>query len=320
MAKMSTQNDVAAAALLAVVLYAWQDRRCRRQRRQLQLGGQGGSGDLVCDGSGKMFDAVAPRYDLLNRIMSFGLDRQWRAEAIDACLQPLVQWAGEATTSDGQSQQQRLELLDVATGTADVALDALHRHGRWLRAVVGVDASEGMIALARQKVHRAAADERVQLQVGDAESLPAEWSGRFDACVIAFGVRNFAHRAAALREIHRVLRKPSTDHSDTRPPSRLVILELIEPRTAHPLAPVARLFLRAGVPLLGALFSGRPREYLYLQRSARAFPPVESFVRFLSDECALHTLQVRHLSPFGLGPTLLVTTPAPLQDAKAMTT
>ncbi len=192
-------------------------------------------------GSGEMFDAIADRYDRMNRILSMGVDRSWRRRAIEALrLSPGAR------------------VLDVACGTADVALDVARRHPD--ATVLGVDVSRRMLDVGRAKVARAGFSERVELREGDAQAL--EWpDGHFDACTIAFGIRNVPDRDLALREMHRVL----------RPGGRLAVLELGAPERG-PLAWAARIHLRVVVPRLGAWLAGAPREYRYLQRSVEAFP------------------------------------------------
>lgn len=202
-------------------------------------------------GSGAMFDAIAPRYDLLNRLISLGIDQRWRRRTVRS-LGPAL--AGR--------------VLDLATGTADLAI--LIAKEAPAASVVGLDPSEGMLALARDKVRARGLDERVSLTAGDAQVLPFE-NGSFDGVTMAFGIRNVPDRAKALREMVRVL----------RPGGRVAILELGEPRSG-PLAAVARFHVHTVVPALGALLSRAP-EYRYLERSIAAFPPPEEFTALMRD-------------------------------------
>ena len=186
-----------------------------------------------------MFDAIAPRYDLLNALLSLGIDRSWRRAAVAAALV-------DAPRS----------ILDVATGTADLAL-ALERSAQGAR-VIGVDFSEPMLSVGRAKVARAGSN--VDLQWGDGTALPYP-DASFDAVTIAYGLRNFADVDAGLREFARVL----------RPGGRLVILEFPPP----PRGVFGRLFrayFTRVVPALGGLLSGRPAAYAYLPASVMAFP------------------------------------------------
>ena len=194
-------------------------------------------------GSGRMFDRIARRYDLLNRVMSFGTDQRWRRKVVRS-LQ-----AREGT-----------HLLDVATGTADLAI-LLARTGA---TVAGVDPSANMLEVGRGKVERAGLDARVALREGIAESLPYA-DAAFDGACIAFGIRNVPDRLAGLREMFRVV----------RPGGRLAVLELNEPR-AGILAPLARFHVHRVVPWIGSVLSG-DREYRYLARSIAAFPPPAEF-------------------------------------------
>lgn len=202
-------------------------------------------------GSGAMFDRIAARYDLLNRVMSLGLDRRWRTRLVRALDLP----------PDAR-------VLDVASGTADVALRiiALHASAR----VTGLDPSAAMLAVGADKVRRAGREDAITLVVGDAQALPFADS-TFDAACIAFGIRNVPDRLAALREMARV----------TRPGGRVAVLELGEPGGGA-LSSLARLHVRHVVPRLGALLSGS-REYRYLQESIAAFPPPDAFMQLMRD-------------------------------------
>ena len=204
----------------------------------------------VDPGSGAMFDRIARRYDLLNRVLSLGLDRRWRRRTTDAlCL-----GAGA-------------RVLDLATGTGDLALEILRRHPD--AHVVGVDPSRGMLDIARDKAARRGAGDRLALEVGVAEELPFE-DRSFDAVTIAFGLRNVPDRARGLAEMARVL----------RPGGRLAVLELGEPR-GRVLGPLARFHIHRVVPRLGALLSGA-REYRYLEKSIAAFPPPETVTEMIA--------------------------------------
>jgi demethylmenaquinone methyltransferase/2-methoxy-6-polyprenyl-1,4-benzoquinol methylase len=202
------------------------------------------------DGSGAMFDRIAHRYDSLNRLMSLGLDRGWRRELVRRLM-----------VDHG-------EVLDVATGTADVAL-AVARAYPNVR-VVGVDPSAEMLAIGEEKALAAGLAHRIALEVGDAQALPFE-SERFAACCISFGIRNVPDRARALAEMARV----------TRRGGRVVVLELSEPGEGV-LGRLARIHVRHVVPRLGAWISGAD-EYRYLQRSIAAFPPPARFATSMSD-------------------------------------
>jgi demethylmenaquinone methyltransferase/2-methoxy-6-polyprenyl-1,4-benzoquinol methylase len=203
----------------------------------------------VADGSGAMFDAIARRYDLLNRVLSFGVDQRWRRKTVDAL--------------DASAPGARV--LDAATGTADLALLVARRHPE--ATVVGIDPSRGMLAVAERKAQRARAGERLELRVADAQALPFP-DASFDASCMAFGIRNVPDRGRALRELARV----------TRPGRRIAILELSEPQRGL-LAPLARFHVHRLVPWLGGLISGNA--YRYLERSIARFPPPDEFAETL---------------------------------------
>ena len=197
-------------------------------------------------GSGPMFDRIASRYDLLNRVISLGLDRGWRRRTAKALeLAP-----------DGC-------VLDLATGTADLALElaATYPSAR----VVGLDQASRMLAIGARKVERRGLRARVELVRGDASELPFP-AASFAACTMAFGIRNMPDRMRVLGELRRVL----------RPGGRVAILELTEPGGGW-LGRVARCHVHGLVPRVGALLSGA-EAYRYLARSIAAFPPPGEFV------------------------------------------
>lgn len=202
-------------------------------------------------GSGAMFDRIAQRYDLLNRVLSLGLDRSWRDRAVRAAAL-------------GPSAR----VLDLATGTGDLAIALATQCGDSM--VDALDPSRGMLDIARTKIEALGIARRVSLHEGDAQHLPFD-DQSFDAVTMAFGIRNVPDRLAALREIRRVL----------RPLGRAVILELAEP-TGGVLGPLARWHVHHVVPTVGALLSGA-WEYRYLQRSIAAFPPPEQFAALLRE-------------------------------------
>jgi len=196
-------------------------------------------------GSGEMFDRIAARYDLMNRIISLGIDQRWRRRTVDAlALKPGAR------------------VLDLATGTGDLAMMIARRHPEVT--VEGIDPSAGMLAEGERKVAAAALGARVKLRRGDAEHIDAE-DGSVDGISMAFGIRNVVDRPKALREMARAL----------KPGGRVAILELSEPKRGL-LGTLARVHIHHVVPTLGALLSGA-WEYRYLQRSIAAFPPAEEF-------------------------------------------
>ncbi len=221
------------------------------------------------DGSGEMFDGIATRYDRLNRILSLGLDRRWRKKLVRA-----LACSGEA------------ELLDVATGTADVAL-AIARALPQSR-VTGLDPSSGMLEVGRQKVDAAGLAARIELVEGDAQAMTFD-DDSFNAACISFGIRNVPDRARGLAEMTRV----------TRPGGRVVVLELGEPRRGL-MAPLARLHMEVIVPRVGAWITGTDA-YRYLHQSIAAFPPPDEFLAMMRNagltdvRCERLNLGVAHL-------------------------
>lgn len=200
------------------------------------------------DGSGAMFDRIAERYDTLNRIISLGMDRSWRRQMVEA-LAPLG--AGD-------------EVLDVATGTADIAIAVARRYPEVT--VTGLDPSVNMLEVGRGKLETLA--ERVELVEGDAQAMPFD-DDRFAGACIAFGIRNVPDREQGLREMARV----------TRPGGHVAVLELGEPYIG-PLAPFARFHAYQVVPRIGAWLSGDD-EYAYLAKSIQAFPKPDAFAAMM---------------------------------------
>jgi demethylmenaquinone methyltransferase/2-methoxy-6-polyprenyl-1,4-benzoquinol methylase len=199
-----------------------------------------------------MFDAIAGRYDLLNTVLSAGLDRYWRWRAIHA-----LQLTGHE------------RLLDVCTGTADIAIGAAAARAGAAR-VLGVDFAGAMLARGRAKVTGAGLDGRVQLIRGDAMRLPVA-DASVDAVTIAFGIRNVQDAAAACREIRRVL----------RPGGRVAILEFGIPR-APGLRQIYGWYFERVLPRVGRLVSRHGGAYAYLPASVGAFPSGRAFADVLA--------------------------------------
>jgi demethylmenaquinone methyltransferase / 2-methoxy-6-polyprenyl-1,4-benzoquinol methylase len=200
-----------------------------------------------------MFDAIAARYDLLNHLLSGGLDVHWRRQAIRA----LALRGGET-------------VIDLCTGTADVALTAVGARPGAAR-VLGLDFAGRMLALGARKVARAHAGGRVLLARADVTMIPAA-SGSADAATVAFGIRNVAEPGRAYREVHRALRAGG----------RFAILEFSLPRV-----PVLRGFylwyFRHVLPRVGRLISGHDSAYTYLPASVGTFPEPAHVVSQLAE-------------------------------------
>jgi len=201
-----------------------------------------------------MFDAIAPRYDLLNGVLSGGLDRYWRRRAIRS-----LQFTGAET------------LLDVCTGTGDVALAAA-RAARGARRVLGVDFAGAMLTRAVEKTRARQLDGRVRVVRGDAVRLPVP-ANAVDGVTIAFGIRNVAAPEAACAELLRVL----------RPGGRLAILEFGLP-VVPAVRPLYLWYFRHVLPRIGRAVSRHEGAYSYLPASVGAFPWGEAFAQILREQ------------------------------------
>jgi demethylmenaquinone methyltransferase/2-methoxy-6-polyprenyl-1,4-benzoquinol methylase len=199
-----------------------------------------------------MFDQIAPRYDLLNRLLSFGTDVRWRRAAVNYL-------ASELPADPGA-----LRLLDVATGTADLALALARRLNP--AEVVGIDLSAQMLARGRDKVAAAGLSGVIPLVQGDAADLPFE-AETFDGATVAFGVRNFENLRAGLEGIRRVLRTGAP----------LVVLEFSHPR-AFPIKQGYEFYSRHVMPRVGRAVSNSRTAYDYLPESVAAFPDDMEFL------------------------------------------
>ena len=211
--------------------------------------------DKTPDRIAGMFDAIAPRYDLLNHLLSAGIDRRWRKRMIAS-----LQLTGRET------------LIDVCTGTADVALEARRAAASGSRGaarVLGVDFAGAMLVLGLRKVRAAGEDARIALVRGDAMRIPAP-DACADAATVAFGVRNVQSIEVACLELARVL----------RPAGRLAILEFSVPRIPG-IGALYRWYFSRVLPLVGRCISGHTGAYSYLPASVGTFPPPGEFVTLL---------------------------------------
>lgn len=203
--------------------------------------------------SWRMFDRIAPRYDLLNRLLSFRRDVSWRREIVRAL-----------------PARDRLRVLDLATGTADVLLTLCRNVPRIARGV-GLDKSGGMLALGKRKAKSDRASTPTDFIHGDAQAL--SFAGEsFDVVTIAFGIRNVPNVPAALREMRRVL----------KPAGRALILEFSIP-TNPAFRALYLFYFRNVLPRIGALVSGDAQAYRYLNESAEAFPHGEAFLDLMRE-------------------------------------
>lgn len=198
-----------------------------------------------------MFDSIAFRYDFLNRFLSAGIDVYWRKKAI-AELQEIK----PAT------------VLDVATGTADVAL--LTHQILQPEKIVGIDISEGMLQYGHEKIKAKNLQHKIELQLGDSETINFP-NTTFNAITVSFGVRNFENLEKGLSEMLRVL----------KPGGKLVVLEFSKP-TNWLFKPIYGTYMNYIAPAFGKLFSNNKQAYAYLNESVLAFPERENFVHILN--------------------------------------
>jgi demethylmenaquinone methyltransferase/2-methoxy-6-polyprenyl-1,4-benzoquinol methylase len=197
-----------------------------------------------------MFDSIAKKYDFLNRFLSLGIDQGWRKKAISNLKEKPLN-----------------HLLDIATGTADMALMAYKQiHPK---KITGIDISEGMMQYGRIKIAEKGLEDTIQLTLGDSTEIPFQ-DAQFDGAMVAFGVRNFANLEKGLTEINRVL----------QPGSKLVVLEFSQPSSFW-FKPIYTLYMKWITPTVGKLFSGNKEAYAYLNESVIAFPEGKAFLQVL---------------------------------------
>jgi len=196
----------------------------------------------------QMFDNISGKYDLLNKVLSLGIDRMWRKKALSCLLAVHPEM-----------------LLDVATGTGDMVFiaDTLLRP----KVIKGVDLSSGMLAIARKRLitKEKYLHSSIEFLKGDAEQLQFD-TNTFNAATVAFGVRNFADLQAGLKEMNRVL----------KPDAPIVVLEFTKPRI-FPFRQLFDIYFKHLLPLIGAWTSGDRRAYKYLYESVQAFPDFDAF-------------------------------------------
>jgi demethylmenaquinone methyltransferase/2-methoxy-6-polyprenyl-1,4-benzoquinol methylase len=197
-----------------------------------------------------MFDSIAKRYDFLNRFLSLGIDQIWRKKAI-------AHFKGKPLN----------HLLDVATGTADMALMAYRQI--MPKQITGLDISEGMMQYGRIKIENKGLSKSIQLILGDSKNIPFD-DQIFDGAMVAFGVRNFADLEKGLAEMHRVLTVGG----------KIIILEFSQP-TLFWFKPFYAFYMNWVTPTIGKIFSGNKAAYAYLNESVAAFPEGKDFLSIL---------------------------------------
>ncbi|MBD8488055.1 bifunctional demethylmenaquinone methyltransferase/2-methoxy-6-polyprenyl-1,4-benzoquinol methylase UbiE [Echinicola sp. CAU 1574] len=196
-----------------------------------------------------MFNNISKRYDLLNHLLSLGIDITWRKKAIKML----------------QKDQPKL-ILDIATGTGDFAIEALALNPE---KVIGVDISEGMLAEGKKKIKNKKLDHLIELQMGDSEKLLFE-ENKFDAVIVSFGVRNFENLEKGLADMFRVL----------KPGGKVVIIEFSKPKK-FPLKQGYNFYFKYILPQIGKLISKDQSAYTYLPESVQAFPDGDDFLTVL---------------------------------------
>jgi len=198
----------------------------------------------------RMFDNISGKYDFLNHFLSLGIDIVWRKKAIRKLL-----------------DLHPREILDVATGTGDFAVESLSlKPDR----VIGVDISEGMLEVGRKKLERRGLNQKIELRKADSENLPFE-DNHFDAVIVAFGVRNFENLQQGLSEMLRVV----------KPGGRIVILEFSKP-SKFPMKQLYNVYFTTILPMIGRWISKDQAAYRYLPESVKAFPDGKDFLNLLT--------------------------------------
>jgi len=212
----------------------------------------------------EMFDGIAYRYDFLNRFLSAGIDTRWRKKAVMLL-----------------SKTRPKTILDVATGTADIAIMAsrlLHPDK-----IIGIDISDGMLEIGRKKIKKLGLQDRIELLNGDSETINMN-SNSFDAVTVSFGVRNFQYLERGLTEILRVL----------KPGGKLIVLEFSKP-TSPFVRSFYNFYMKIVTPFMGKLFSKNRCAYKYLDESIKKFPEGKNFTQIL-DNLGYHNTYSKPLS------------------------
>lgn len=201
----------------------------------------------------KMFDNISPRYDLLNHLLSMGIDVLWRKKAISLLR---------------KRKPHPEMLLDVATGTGDFALEALSLSPD---KIIGVDISGGMLEVGRKKMAKRGLSDRIEMIQADSENLPFQ-DNMFDAVIVGFGVRNFENLRKGLSEMNRVL----------KPGGVVTVLEFSKPRS-FPFKQLYNFYFMNILPRVGSMISKDKSAYTYLPESVQAFPDGKDFLKILEE-------------------------------------
>ena len=205
----------------------------------------------------EMFDNISPKYDFLNHLLSAGIDIYWRKRAIRLLR-----------------SEKPETILDIATGTGDFAIEALALKPK---KIVGVDISEGMLAVGREKIKKLGMENVISLQTGDSVQLPFE-NNAFDAVIASFGVRNFENLLAGLTDMFRVM----------KPGGTCVVVEFSKPKS-FPFKQLYNFYFRYILPTVGRLVSKDQSAYSYLPASVKAFPDGNDFLKIYEQAGFQHT-------------------------------
>jgi demethylmenaquinone methyltransferase / 2-methoxy-6-polyprenyl-1,4-benzoquinol methylase len=214
-----------------------------------------------------MFNDIAPKYDFLNHFLSLGIDKIWRRRVIRKIV------------NDNPS-----DVLDIATGTADLAIMLAKKHPKVK--ITGVDLAENMLEVGTKKVSNLKLSDRISLKQGDSLALPFA-NDSFDSAMVAFGVRNYENPVKGMEETLRVLRNNG----------KFYVLEFSMPRK-FPMAQLYRFYFWAILPLIGRMVSGHKQAYTYLPESVSAFPDGNNFI-LLMEKAGFKSCKFKKLS-FGI--------------------
>lgn len=195
----------------------------------------------------EMFDNISPKYDFLNHLLSAGVDIYWRKKAIGLL-----------------KKEKPMTILDIATGTGDFAIEALALKPK---KIIGVDISEGMLAVGREKIKKMGKQDLIELRTGDSQQL-LFGNDSFDAVIASFGVRNFQDLLAGLTDMNRVM----------RPGGTCVVVEFSKPKS-FPFKQLYNFYFRYVLPVIGKLVSKDTSAYTYLPESVKAFPDGDDFLK-----------------------------------------
>jgi len=199
----------------------------------------------------EMFNNISKKYDFLNHFLSLGIDILWRKKAIKLL----------------RKDQPKL-ILDIATGTGDFALEALALNPD---KIIGVDISEGMLEVGKAKMIKKGVSDRIEMQLGDSEKLLFE-DDKFDAVIVAFGVRNYENLKKGLADMRRVM----------KPGGKTVIIEFSKP-TKFPMKQLYNFYFKYILPRIGRLVSKDNAAYTYLPESVESFPDGKRFEQILTE-------------------------------------